>query len=83
MSNKSKNKKTSEKPLNPVAKLALQRLKLIEEENARIKALQEEEERKIKEEEDAIERKKKEEEDERNNKLKIKQDKIQAKKEES
>jgi len=80
--NKKKKKKagTTAKPMNPMAKLALQRIKLVEEENARIKAIQEEEERKIKEEEDREAAKLKIIEDEKEKKRKSKQDKIQAQK---
>jgi translation initiation factor 5B len=51
--NKEINEKNIEKdkPKSKMAKLALQRRKLVEEEEARIKAIQEEEERRIKEEE--------------------------------
>lgn len=81
-SDKKKKKKagTTAKPMNPMAKLALQRIKLVEEENARIKALQEEEERKLKEEEDREAAKLKIIEDEKEKKRKSKQDKIQAQK---
>ena len=83
---KKKKKKPSEskqpvsKPMNPMAKLAQQRIKLIEEENTRIKAEQEAEEQKIKEEEDKKIADAKAIEDEKERKRKIKHNKIQTQK---
>ena len=68
------------KALNPMAKMALQHLKLIDEENARIKALQEEEERKIREEEEKEKTRLKAIEEDAERKRKAKQNKIQAQK---
>jgi translation initiation factor aIF-2/yIF-2 len=81
-SDKKKKKKTGtkDKPMNPMAILALQHLKLIEEQNAKIQAIKEEEERKLKEEEDREAAKLKIIEDEKEKKRKSKQDKIQAQK---
>jgi len=73
---KPKSKEVAPKTLNPVAQLALQRKKLLEEEEARLKALQEEEERKIKEEEARL----KAIQDEKERKIQAKKDKIAAKK---
>ena len=68
------------KPLNPMAKLALQRMKIIEAENERIRLLQEEEERKIKEEEDKEKEKLLKEQQDKEKKKKAKQDKIELQK---
>jgi translation initiation factor aIF-2/yIF-2 len=76
----SESKQPVSKPINPMAKLAQQRMKLIEEQNARIKAEQEAEERKIKEEEDKRLAEAKAIEDEKEKKRKVKQDKVQAQK---
>lgn len=62
MSNNKKNVKKSTK-INPMAKLALQRLQKVADEEAKLKAIQEEEERKIKEENDKIEAEKKKKEE--------------------
>lgn len=75
----SSNKKST-KPMHPMAKLALQRVKLIEEEKARIKAAEEEEERKIKAAEEEEQRRIKAEQEAREHKLKLKHDKIAAQK---
>jgi translation initiation factor 5B len=74
------NKPQPNKPQSGMAKLILERKRLQEEEDERIKKLQEEENRKIKEEEDRITKIKKEEEEEKEKKRKAKQDKIQAQK---
>ena len=76
MSKSNKNKKGQ----NPMAKLAQQHLKLVAEENARIKALQDEEERKIREEEEKEKARLKAIEEEAYRKRKAKQDKKQAQK---
>ena len=76
----SKSNKPKSKSTNPMAKLALQRLKLVEEETARIKALQDEEERKIKEEEEKEKARLKALEEEAERKRKAKHDKKQAQK---
>lgn len=84
---KKKKKKPTSKPepvqktkSNPLAKLAQERLKLIEEENARIKAEQDAEERKIKDEEEREAAKLKAIQDEKEKKKKKKNDKIEKKK---
>lgn len=69
------------KPTSTMAKLALQRKKQIEEEEARLKALQEEEERKAKEEEERLEAERKRLEEIKNLKKQKEKDKIQAQKE--
>ena len=66
--------------MNPMAILALQHLKLIEEQNAKIQAIKDEEERKIKEEQEREAAKLKIIEDEKERKKKLKQDKVQAQK---
>jgi len=76
----SESKKPVSKPINPMAKLAQQRIKLIEEEKARLKAEEEAEERKIKEEEEKRLAEAKAIEDEKEKKRKIKHDKVQAQK---
>ena len=76
----SESKPTASKPMNPIAKLAQQRMKLIEEENARIKAEQEAEEKKIKEEEERKIAEARAIDDEKERKRKAKHDKIQAQK---
>jgi translation initiation factor 5B len=76
----SKSNKNAKKPLNPMAKFALQQLKLVEEENNRIKAIQEEAERKIREEEEKEKARLKAIEEETERKRKAKQDKKQAQK---
>ena len=76
----SKSNKNAKKTLNPMAKFALQQLKLVEEENNRIKAIQEEAERKIREEEEKEKARLKAIEEETERKRKAKQDKKQAQK---
>ena len=76
----SKSNKNAKKPLNPMAKFALQQLKLVEEENNRIKAIQEEADRKIREEEEKEKARLKAIEEETERKRKAKQDKKQAQK---
>jgi translation initiation factor 5B len=76
-----KTEKTKTKPLSTVAKLALQRKKLIEDEEARLKAIQEEEERKVKEEEEKLEFEKKKLEEKKALKKQKEKDKIHAQKE--
>jgi translation initiation factor 5B len=75
-----KNIKEKTKPMSTMAKLALQRKKQIEEEEARIKAQQEEEERKAKEEEERLEAEKKRLEEIKFLKKQKEKDKIQAQK---
>jgi len=84
---KKKKKKPTSKPepvqkikSNPLAKLAQERVRLIEEENARIKAEQDAEERKIKDEEEREAAKLKAIQDEKEKKKKKKNDKIEKKK---
>lgn len=72
--------KEKTKPVSTMAKLALQRKKFIEDEEARLKILQEEEERKIKEEEEKEEADRKKIEEEKNKKKQKEKDKIQAQK---
>jgi translation initiation factor 5B len=72
--------KEKTKPMSTMAKLALQKKKLIEEEEARIKALQEEEERKIKEEEEKLEAERKANEEKKSIKKQKEKDRIQAQK---
>ncbi len=78
----SKSNKNNKKTSNPMAKLALQRIKLVEEENARIKALEdaikEEEERKLKEIEEQQRLKEEKQKAEAEKKKKAKQAKIDA-----
>lgn len=62
--------------ISAAGKLAQERLKLIAEENARIKALQDESDRKAKEEEEKILAEQKRIVEEKANKIKAKQDKI-------
>ena len=62
--------------ISAAGKLALERVKKVAEENARIKALQDEEDRKALEEEQRILAEEKRIQDEKNNKIKAKQDKI-------
>lgn len=85
--NKSKAKnteisQTSSKPQSAMAKLILERKKLQEEEDARIKALEEEQERKIKEEEEREARLAEKAEEEKKRKRKAKHDKIEKQKQE-
>ena len=68
------------KPMSTMAKLALQRKKLLEEEQARLKAEQEEEERKIKEEEERLEAERKKLEEKKQLKKQKEKEKIQAQK---
>jgi translation initiation factor 5B len=79
---KTNNKSNKEivKKLNPIALLAQQHLKLIEEENARIKAEQELEEKKIKEEAEQELQRLKAIKNEKERKHKLKQDKIKLQK---
>lgn len=72
--------KEKAKPLSVMGKLALQKKKLLEEEEARIKALQEEEERKIKEEEEKLEAERKKIEEKKSIKKQKEKDKIQLQK---
>ena len=72
--------KEKAKPMSTMAKLALQRKKQIEEEEARLKALEEEEERKAKEEEERLESIRKEKEELKQKKKQKEKDKIQAQK---
>lgn len=72
--------KTKEKPLSTMAKLALQRKKQIEEEDARLKAIQEEEERKAKEEEERVKAEQKRLEEKKALKKQKEKDKIQSQK---
>jgi translation initiation factor aIF-2/yIF-2 len=74
-------KKDKVKSTSTMAKLALQRKKQIEEEEAKLKALQEEEERKAKEEEERLEAERKRLEEIKNLKKQKEKDKIQAQKE--
>jgi len=81
--NKSKannDKSQPNKPQSAMAKIILERKRLQEEEEERIRKVQEEEERKIKEYEERIAEIKKKEEEEKEKKRKVKQDKIQAQK---
>lgn len=73
-------KKSKDKPLSTMAKLALQRKKQIEEEEARLKILQEEEDRKAKEEEDRLEAERKRIEEKKALKKQKEKAKIQAQK---
>lgn len=71
---------TKVQPQSAMAKLILERKRLQEEEDERVRKLQEEEDRKIKEEEERMAEKKRKEEEESEKKRKAKQDKIQAQK---
>lgn len=75
-----KEQKKAEKPMSTIAKLALQRKKLAEKEEARLKAIHEEEERNAKEEEDRIEAERKKIKEKKALKKQKEKDKIQAQK---
>ena len=84
---KSKNVKSTEseqnKPISTMGKLIMERKRLLEEENERIRKIEEEEEIKKKKEEEILEKNKKEEKEEKERKekkYKAKQDKIEAQK---
>jgi translation initiation factor 5B len=69
------------KKVNPIAKLAQERIKLINKEEIRIKALQDEEDRKIREEEEKEKARIEAIENEKQKKRKIKENKINSQKE--
>lgn len=71
---------TKSQSQSAMAKLILERKRLQEEEDERVRKLQEEEDRKIKEEEERLAEIKRKEEEEKERKRKVKQDKIQAQK---
>jgi translation initiation factor aIF-2/yIF-2 len=77
---KKSNNVTKPTKLNPMAKLALQRLQQVAEEDAKLKAEKDEEDRKIREEEEKIELEKKKKEELHALKKKKKEDKILAQK---
>jgi translation initiation factor 5B len=78
--NKAKNDDNSVKPQSAMAKIILERKRLQDDEDERVKKLEEEQERKFKEEEERLSEIKRKEQEEKKRKLKAKHEKIEAKK---